>query len=286
MHAAEKCLLAAAFAGCLFLIGQGSVDAYARYTHSDCSLAGTFGPDHTTALFARQVEVAKAVRRLAADGPLELWDTPHGRFWRPPTDLRLFTWFIAEQKHDIYHAGTLIHPGDVVLDIGADIGLFVCTALNRGASKVIAVEPHPLKCEAMRRTYEAEIATGKVIVYPKGVWDKDEVLKLDGITINDRFGTDVPLTTIDNLATELKLDRLDVVKMDIEGAEPKAIQGGRQTIMRFLPAFTIATEQYPDDYITIPALLRSIAEYRETGQMCAAQFKRLQPYTMTFAARQ
>jgi hypothetical protein len=39
-----------------------------------------------------------------------------------------------------------------------------------------------------------------------------------------------PLTTIDKLVAELKLPKVDFIKMDIEGAEVKALNGARETI--------------------------------------------------------
>ena len=82
---------------------------------------------------------------------------------------------------------------------------------------VVAIEPEPNNVESLRRTYAREIADGRVIVYPKGVWDKDDVLSmmvypnsaLDTFVMSERVETrdkpvevKLPLTTIDNLVTE------------------------------------------------------------------------------------
>jgi len=83
---------------------------------------------------------------------------------------------LAEQKRNIY--GNRIRPGDVVLDAGANIGVFTRKALWAGASKVVAIEPAPENLECLQRNFAAEIADGRVVLYPKGVWDKDDVLKL------------------------------------------------------------------------------------------------------------
>ena len=77
---------------------------------------------------------------------------------------------LAEQKRNIY--GTGIRRGDIVLDAGANVGVFTRKALWAGASKVIAIEPAPENLECLRRNFAAEIADGRVVVYPKGVWDK------------------------------------------------------------------------------------------------------------------
>ena len=105
-----------------------------------------------------------------------------------------------------------------------------------------------------------------MIVYPKGVWDKDDVLQLrtqvlsGGDSVALRFpgsseGARVPLTTIDKLTAELRLDRVDFIKMDIEGAERRALAGAVQTVARFHPRLAISMEHQSDDAEAIPALV-------------------------------
>src|SRR6202008_4958913 len=103
------------------------------------------------------------------------WNTSFGEFWVPAAGDALF-YDLGEQKRNIY--GTGIRRGDVVLDAGANVGVFTRKALWAGAAKVIAIEPGPENLECLRRTFAAEIADGRVVIYPKGVWDKDDVLKL------------------------------------------------------------------------------------------------------------
>ena len=71
-----------------------------------------------------------------------------------------------------------VRKGDIVLDCGANLGTFTRTALDRGAKTVVAIEPAPENLECIRRSFKDEIASGRVILYPKGVWDKDDVLTL------------------------------------------------------------------------------------------------------------
>src|SRR5438046_1342408 len=84
-----------------------------------------------------------------------------------------------------------------------------------------------------RRGGGRKIADRSVVVYPKGVWDKDAILPLrvssglsslaDTVVLSgDQTLAQVPLTTIDKLVQELALPRVDMIKMDIEGAERQA----------------------------------------------------------------
>jgi FkbM family methyltransferase len=141
--------------------------------------------------------------------------------------------------------------------------------LAAGAKQVVAIEPAPENIESLRRNFKDEIAAGRVILYPKGVWDKDEVLPMqidpnnsaaDSFLIHREGGTEVrgiPLTTIDKLVNELKLDRVDFIKMDIEGAEPKALVGGRETIAKYHPRMALCTYHAPDHPQKVPELARA-----------------------------
>ena len=51
----------------------------------------------------------------------------------------------------------------------------------------------------------------------------------------DSEGEKVPVTTLDALATELGLDRMDCIKIDVEGAEERVIAGARESLGRWHP---------------------------------------------------
>ncbi len=201
----------------------------------------------------------------------ELVETPMGRYWTQPND-KFLKYTLGEEKLEIYDGDEVnVKSGDVVFDCGANVGVFTRTALNRGARLVISVEPAPGTVECLRRNFEHEIADGHVIVVPKGVWDKEDTLELnlgdDGNTTGDSFvlgrnqknKVKVPLTTIDHLFAELKLPRVDFIKMDIEGSEKAALRGGAETIRKFSPRMAIAAEHLPDDVTAIPQTVAAIS---------------------------
>ncbi len=202
---------------------------------------------------------------------LELWDTPKGQYWIPKGNRYVLPFNLAEMERHIYGSGEhFIHQGDIVLDCGASDGDFTRLALDTGAKTVVAIEISPSSAECIRRNTAAEAAAGRVIVYPKGVWDKEDTMMLNVDDTNFAANSvvmhpesahpsvQVPLTTIDKLVAELKLPRVDFIKMDIEGAEIPALSGAHDTITRFKPRLAIATEHKPDDEFTIPAAVRKI----------------------------
>jgi FkbM family methyltransferase len=197
-----------------------------------------------------------------------LWETPYGRFWIPPGADYVLPFNLSEQENNIYGVGEqAVRPGDIVLDCGANVGVYTRTALKAGAKLVVAIEPAPENLTCVRRNFAKEIAAGRVIVYAKGVWDKDDFLTLNVDSENpaaDSFvikpegshpGQKLPLTTIDKLVAELELPRVDYIKMDIEGAEQQALIGARETLAKFRPRLALSSYHRPDDPEKIPKLV-------------------------------
>jgi len=202
---------------------------------------------------------------------LTLWQTLRGPFWTAERDKLGFVPLISEQELRIYGK---MRPGDIVLDAGANIGDFTRAALEDGASLVVAIEIAPDTLKALRRNMQAEIASGRVIVYPKGVWDSDSELTLltstelasgvdtvvpDGAARKE--GVRVPLTTIDKIVQELQLPRVDFIKLDVEGAEVRAVVGAREVIRRFHPRLAFDSETFTrEDVATLQKELRAADE--------------------------
>ncbi len=72
----------------------------------------------------------------------------------------------------------VVRPGDIVIDCGAHVGIFVDQALQRGAEKVVAVDPDPTQLECLRRNFAPEIEIGKVVLVPKAVWSSPGKMSL------------------------------------------------------------------------------------------------------------
>jgi FkbM family methyltransferase len=179
------------------------------------------------------------------------------------------------------------------LDAGANVGVFTRKALWSGASKVIAIEPAPENLECLRRNFAAEIADGRVVLYPKGIWDKDDVLKLrvdptdsarDTFVrpIDDAQFIEAPLTTVDKMVVELGLRQVDFIKMDIEGAEQKAIVGARNTIAKFRPRMALCIYHIKGDDTMVPKLVHDAVSDYKVSQTCLCALDRMQPEVAFF----
>jgi FkbM family methyltransferase len=232
-------------------------------------------------------------RQLQSAHGLLLIETSLGRFWIPAGDFLTLAEEIAEEQRGVYESnGHGLKPGDVVLDCGANVGVYTRTALTAGARLVVAIEPAPLPLECLRRNFAPEIQAGRVIIFPKGVWNKDDTLELSfspqlastaASVALDRGakGPRVSLTTIDKLAAELKLARVDFIKMDIEGAEPQALEGASATVAKFHPRMAISLEHRPSDPDQIPTLVKRLwPNYEMQCGPCVNMNGSLQPVAL------
>jgi FkbM family methyltransferase len=228
---------------------------------------------------------------LREDKGLALWRTPAGEVWAPMGSEDELTLDQAEQNRGIYSLNeTRVKPGDIVLDGGANIGLFSRIALKAGAAKVIAIEPVPMNLECLRRNLAAEIADGRVVVVEKGIWDKDDVLEMSLDPQNGAAASFVsqradgkstlrlPLTTVDKIVEELKLERVDFIKTDIEGAERRALQGAARTLAKFKPRMAICVYHLSDDPVAIPAIIAAARnDYRQECGPCLWSLELISP---------
>ena len=174
---------------------------------------------------------------------------------------------------------SLIREGDIVLDCGAHVGTFYHQALAKGASKVVAIDPDPTQVECLRRNFREEIASGRVILVPEGVWSKEGTMTLYVASLHSGASSlveehegekiTVSVTTIDELVGRLGLPRVDLIKLDIEGAEREALAGASETLGKYRPALLIDSYHRPDDVEVLSRLLADVGvEYESSCGWC------------------
>jgi FkbM family methyltransferase len=224
---------------------------------SDSSFCSTFDAMSDFHILIEQKEraenIASSSHKGEVRGALDFWATPLGDYWTPNGSAMMIATLLAQQERGIYGSGEWgVQAGDTVIDCGAHVGVFARKALDAGAALVVAVEPGPPAVECLRLNFAAEIESGRVVIVPKGVWDEEDMLPLfdngnSGAANSFIRGVGapsvtIPVTTIDALKAELKLARIDFIKMDVKGATIRALQGALQTIQNDRPTLALSTE--------------------------------------------
>lgn len=203
-------------------------------------------------VFRRGDRHLRALNWLKASGlsdrPVEV-ETPDGL----TLDLDLHTAFdplysIVGQKDYEREPGFALVPGMVVVDLGANLGVFATRAAKAvgPSGRVIAVEPHPdnfarLESNARRnglaRLECVQAAAGdhegsvELFVHERGI--NHSIVRGSGKSLT------VPMRTVDGLVRERGLERVDFLKIDIEGAVPAALRGASETLERFRPLIAL-----------------------------------------------
>lgn len=251
----------------------------------------------------------KVVAEDAALG-IEQVQTPGRAFWvrktgGDMTGTKLIGWVLAEQEWLAAMApDQVVRKGDVVMDVGAHIGTFGDEALRRGASKVIMVEPDPTNLECIRRNYREEIASGRVLVIPEGAWSSEKTLEFNRGVANSGTGSlvvgeqggetiKIPVRTIDSMLKTVGIEKVDFIKMDIEGAEREALQGAAETLRKSQPRLLLDMYHLIDDAVVLPPLIQRLnPAYRAECAACTVSSQSrhgagsaIIPYAIFYSAR-
>ncbi len=265
-------------------VAEKAVGLQPYLSWDDVGLAA-FGSGHCYDYESKQAELTRPIELLAEDEvdgrSFRHFRTQLGDSWLAEKDGReSLTWLVWEIDVDEAYRGhgETILPGDVVVDAGAHVGVFGRWALKQGAKSLIAIEPNPDNIICLERNFKDEIAEGRVTIVKAGIWDEKAQLELkihDHITSRSTLmgmsgmshSISVPVLPLDDVLAGLGVENVDFIKMDIEGAEQRALAGARRTIERSRPRMALCTYHEEDDPVAIPeAVLNIHADYRIHGK--------------------
>jgi FkbM family methyltransferase len=178
----------------------------------------------------------------------------------------------------------LLPAGGVFFDVGANVGIYSLLA-SRWAGpigRVFSFEPSEREFLSLRRHVELN-GLSNVTPLRAAVADRDGTFELQvaafphaGLnTTASRFAYDgveashterVEGVRLDSFAERLRLDRIDLVKMDVEGAEAAALAGATRVLREWRPswiieAFTDPRESHDDNVSAVLTILYD-ARYR------------------------
>lgn len=158
----------------------------------------------------------------------------------------------------------VLAPGMVVVDVGANIGEVSLVCANRVGpeGRVIAFEPVDAIAEELRRNIRRNRLESVVQIRKQGLADlagqftmyesygqsaasdcNRGLGSLHGDPRKDRVLGAVEVVTLDAVVEHLKLQRLDLLKVDIEGGELSCLRGGLRTLRRFRPVIVVEVQE-------------------------------------------
>lgn len=160
--------------------------------------------------------------------------------------------YLLEQQETRYWCDS-VKEGEIILDIGANIGYYSLLASKRIGSegRVYAFEAAPetfkkladnIQRNAMANVYAYNLAvTNSRGTIDLHIADTRNTGMSSIAAFADESGVTVTVScdTIDNFATDHSLGRIDRIKIDVEGAEMMVLRGMEQTLRKYLPVIHI-----------------------------------------------
>ena len=137
----------------------------------------------------------------------------------------------AERKEDEDFLKAYLKPGDVVVDVGANIGNITLTsaALVGNSGKIISIEPHPVIFKYLSGNISLNNFTnidiiniavsdfnGVIYFSNKACDDQNEVVKEGNLKVNTM--------TLDEILIK-SIKSIDLLKIDVEGFELNVLKG-------------------------------------------------------------
>jgi FkbM family methyltransferase len=175
-----------------------------------------------------------------------------------------------------------LQPGSVVIDVGANLGEWTVPLARKvgPTGRVLAIEPAPRSAAALESTLAANaLRHAEIVRWAIGGYDGVTQFAVPIVTsARTDTGTariapacaghdalQIPLRSLDSLAAEYDLARLDLIKIDVEGHERRVLDGAAAILDRHRPVLVIETGHEADgDRISIHDRLARLG-YRMLG---------------------
>ena len=157
--------------------------------------------------------------------------------WRPKTDDP-----IAFLGHEPFLLNYLnVTPDDVFIDVGAHIGRY-SIRLSKNCKKVIAIEPNPDNQKRLAKNMQLNDISN-ISVIPYAAMDKEQVVSMDMQGVSSRVlgarsrvgSASVAAYPLDKMIQ----DKVDLVKIDVEGMEMQVLEGSRSILSTYHPTLIV-----------------------------------------------
>lgn len=233
---------------CYRLLLGREPDANGFETYSSVIASRDVSVDELVKMFLSSVEFRNRDVQHSAEEPPVLVQLAGFRLLASPADWAVGKHIIEKKTHEPHVTEVMrsvLRPGMTVLDIGANIGYFTLLARSiiGAAGRVYAFEPDPRNCTMLQLSLAAN-GFENVEVFPFALADSARLFIYDTQGSNGTitpFDGDVARwssrTVIRSVALDdvLTMERCDVLKIDVEGAEALALRGAARHIRAHHP---------------------------------------------------
>ncbi|WP_286233232.1 FkbM family methyltransferase [Thalassotalea sediminis] len=175
---------------------------------------------------------------------------------------------VVKNEH-LYFAQDLFDISDheVLLDVGGFDGDSIrdfTSICNSQFDKIISLEPFDENFKKLTQTVK-ELGLINVVLINKGAWSESTTLSFsiteenidNKITVEGQGTENISVDTLDNIIDECDIDKISLIKMDINGAEYEALRGAEHTLNTFRP--NIAVKMHvKEDFYRLAILLKAM----------------------------
>ena len=157
-------------------------------------------------------------------------------------------------------AASILAPGSVLVDIGANIGAFCINVLRRSDGvSALAVEPVGRTYRSLGANVTRNELSSRITAIRAAVGEAEgDVLITSGLNAANHIvprvrakasaaeasaaEEHVRQASLDILVADHELQRVDLLKVDVEGFELSVLKGARETLRQFRPAVLLEIE--------------------------------------------
>lgn len=169
---------------------------------------------------------------------------------------------VSSKSQDQYFEKDLIEitENDVFCDCGSFTGdtLDIFISKYKKYKKYIAIEADPINYKKLRENIK-EKKYENIIAKNVGCWDEENTLFFSSNSIAGKIENTGDLEIkVDKLDHILKDEEITFLKMDIEGAEEKALLGAENIIKRDSPVLAICLYHSMEDFYKLPLLIKKM----------------------------
>jgi len=157
----------------------------------------------------------------------------------------------------------------IVIDAGANQGVFSLFAVLMGAKRVYAFEPVSSTTDVLLENIRLNNIQDKITIIGKALGGKNYSSEISFGFVGDgtakigpkslsRKSEKIEIIKLDDFISNNKLKKIDFIKIDTEGCEENVLIGASKTIAKFKPVLSLSAYHRLNDKKRLPMVIKSL----------------------------